>query len=98
MLFLVSVFKLIAEIALLCLVGQWVLGLLAGAGRERNTFYRIFQVLTGPFVRGARIITPRIVLDRHVPIVAFLILVFIWAAATLTKINLCLQIGIQQCR
>lgn len=98
MLFLVSTFKLVAEIALLCLVGQWVLGLLAGVGRERNAFYRIFQVLTGPFVRGARFITPRIVLDRHVPIVAFLILAFVWLAATLTKISLCLQIGVQQCR
>ena len=36
MLLLVSIFKLVAEIALLALLGQWVLGLLAGAKREQN--------------------------------------------------------------
>ncbi|MDO9090807.1 MAG: hypothetical protein Q8K31_02085 [Burkholderiaceae bacterium] len=98
MLLVLSIFKLIAEIALLCLAGQWLLGLLAGAGRERNSFYRIFQVLTGPFVRGARFITPRVVIDRHVPIVAFLLLAFIWLAVTWAKISLCLQIGVHLCR
>ena len=33
--------KLIAEIALMALAGQWVLGLLAGARRDGNFFYRV---------------------------------------------------------
>ena len=48
-LLLVSSVKLIAEIALLALVGQWLLGLLAGRKREENFFYRLLQVLTNPF-------------------------------------------------
>ena len=97
MLLFVSSVKLVAEIALLALLGQWVLGLLAGRKRETNLFYQLFQVLTGPFVRGARLITPRIVLDRHVPQVAFLLLAFTWVFATAYRIQICLQIGVQQC-
>jgi hypothetical protein len=95
---LVSIFKLLAEIALLALVGQWVLGLLAGGKRDQNLFYQLLQVMTKPFVRAARLITPRIVIDRHVPLVAFLLLLFIWLAATIAKVNICVQIGVQACK
>lgn len=97
MLLFVSSVKLVAEIALLALLGQWVLGLLAGRKRDTNFFYQLFQVLTGPFVRGARLITPRIVLDRHVPLVAFLLLAFAWLFATAYRIQICRQIGVEQC-
>ena len=54
MLLLVSSVKLVAEIALLAFAGQWLLGLLAGKKREQNLFYKLLQVVTGPFVKGAR--------------------------------------------
>ena len=54
MLLLVSSIKLIAEIALMALIGQWLLGLLAGATRDTNLFYQLLTVLTGPFIKGAR--------------------------------------------
>jgi hypothetical protein len=97
-LLLVEILKTLAEIALLCLAGQWVLGLLAGAKREQNLFYQLFQVLTKPLVAGARFIAPRVVLDRHVPLVAFLLLFFVWLLATISKINICLQIGVHLCK
>jgi hypothetical protein len=97
-LLLVSSLKLIAEIALLAFAGQWLLGLLAGRRRDTNFFYRLLQTLTSPFVRGARWITPRIVLERHLPLVAFLLLAFTWLVATVTKINLCLQSGVNLCK
>ena len=77
-LLLVNILKTIVEIALMALVGQWVLGLLAGAKRDTNFFYRVLQVVTRPFVRLARLLSPPIVLDRHVPLVAFLLLAFSW--------------------
>lgn len=98
MLTAVSIVKLLAEIALLALAGQWVLGLLAGAKREQNLFYQVLQVMTRPFVRGTRYITPRIVIDRHVPIVAFLLLLFVWMGATVAKISICVQMGVQLCK
>jgi hypothetical protein len=94
----VSAVKLIAEIALMALVGQWILGLMAGAKRETNVFYRTLQVVAQPFVRLARLLSPPVVLDRHVPVVAFLLLTFMWLFATLTKIDLCLQIGMEACK
>ena len=97
-LFLVSAVKLIAEIALLALAGRLVLGLLAGANRERNVFYRLLQLLSDPFVKGLRAITPRVVLDRHMPLAAFVAMAMVWVGATLMKIRVCLEIGIAQCR
>lgn len=98
MLLFVSSIKLIAEIALLALLGQGALYLLAGAKREANVFYRLLKVMTNPFVRGARMVSPRVVLDRHVPLVAFGVMAFVWIAATVYKIQLCLETGVQACR
>jgi hypothetical protein len=98
MLFTVSMIKLIAEVALLALFGQWVLGLLAGAKKDTNLFYQILQIVGKPFVAAARVITPKQVIDRHVPLVAFLLLLFVWLAATLMKIRTCLQIGVELCK
>lgn len=90
--------KLIAEIALLALLGQWLLGLLAGARREQNLFYMVLKTIGSPFVRVARLLSPRLVLDRHVPLVAFFLLLFIWLASTIFKIQHCLQIGVELCK
>ena len=95
---IVSSVKLVAEIALMALAGQFVLGLLAGAKRDDNFFYRLLQVLTNPFVKGVRRITPRVVIDRHIPLATFLLVALVWVVVTLVKINLCLQIGVQSCR
>ena len=95
---LVSILKLIAEIALLALAGQWVLGLLAGAKRDQNMFYKLLQVVTRPFVSGARMVTPKVVIDRHVPLVTFFLLLFVWIGATIAKINICVQIGVELCK
>lgn len=97
LLFATSV-KLIAEIALMAMLGQWLVGLLAGPRRDNNLFYKTLKVLTDPFVRGARFISPRVIIDRHVPAVAFFLLAVVWAAATMAKIQLCVAVGVQACR
>lgn len=98
MLLFVSAVKLVAEIALMALLGQGLLYLLAGEKRERNVFYQLLQVLTRPFLGLTRKITPRIVLDRHVPLVAFLLLALAWFMATVAKIGLCVQVGVEACK
>lgn len=97
MLMLVSAVKLVAEIALLALIGQWILGLLAGARRDTNFFYQLLSIMTRPFVRGTRLITPRVVVDSHVPLVTFLLLAMTWIVATVARISICVQIGVQAC-
>lgn len=98
MLLLTSSLKLIAEIALLAMLGQWLLGLLAGAKRDSNFFYQMLSILTRPFTRLTRLLSPRVVLDRHIPLAAFLLLLSVWLVVTVVKINLCLQIGVAQCQ
>ncbi|MCA3237167.1 MAG: hypothetical protein ACK5RC_15565 [Curvibacter sp.] len=90
--------KLIAEIALLALAGQWLLGLLAGARKDQNIFYKMLQTIGSPFTRVARLVSPKFVLDRHVPLVAFLLLVFVWLSATIYKVQTCVQIGLELCK
>jgi hypothetical protein len=98
MLLFATSIKLIAEIALMALLGQWLVGLLAGPRRDTNIAYRLLKVLTDPFVRGARFISPRVVIDRHLPAVAFLVLGMVWAVATVYKIQICINLGMQACR
>jgi hypothetical protein len=98
MLLFISALKLIVEIALLSLFGQWVLGLLAGQKKEGNIFYKLLETLGKPFVQIARFITPRVILDRHVPLVAFLLLAFAWLIVTWTKVNHCIRIGVEMCQ
>ncbi len=98
MLLLVSTVKLIAEIALMALLGQWLLGLLAGAKRDKNLFYQILQILGRPFVSVARLVSPKFVVERHLPLVAFLLLAFVWLGVTILKIQTCLQIGVALCK
>lgn len=98
MLLLVSSVKLVAEIALLALAGQFLLGLMAGQKRETNFFYKLLQLLAKPFTRAVRLITPRQVADHQVPIVTFCLLLVIYAVVTFEKINLCLHAGMVGCR
>ena len=98
MLLLVTAVKLIAEIALMALLGQWLLGLLAGAKRDKNIFYQILQMVGRPFVSVARLVTPKFVVERHLPLVAFFLLLFAWFGVTILKIQTCLQIGVELCK
>ncbi|TDQ43759.1 hypothetical protein [Tepidicella xavieri] len=101
--FFVIAVKLIAEIALLSLLGRWVLGAWlrrlgpAGAGQE-NVFLWVLDTLTRPFVVVAGWVTPRWIPRAHLPLVAFGLLAVVWLAALLGKIGLCVELGMEQCR
>jgi hypothetical protein len=98
MFLMISALKLITEIALLALLGQWILGLLAGQRKQHNVFYQVLQIIGRPFVQLTRWVTPRIVLDRHLPLVAFLLLGFVWLMTTAAKISYCLKVGVSLCQ
>lgn len=98
MLLFLSSLKMVCEIALLALVGQAVLYVLAGAKRDGNFFYQLLKILTRPFIAAARFITPRQVLNAHVPLVAFLLLLLTWAVVTFEKIRHCVGVDMVGCR
>lgn len=90
--------KLIAEIALLALCGQWIVGFLSGASRDDNPFYAFLKLLGRPWIVLARWFSPKVVLDRHLPLVAFFLLLLVWGAASFAKVGICLQTGTNLCR
>lgn len=90
MLLLVTILKALAEIAGLSLIGQGILYVLAGARRDRNFVYKLFQGLTLPVMKLARLITPKVVLDRHLGYVAILLVAIVWFISGNAKLAMCL--------
>lgn len=88
-LFMVSALRAIVEVAGFALLGQGLLAVLAGKAREQNFVYQLFQVVTRPVIRVVRFITPRFILDQHMPLVSFFMLVWLWVALALAKRYLC---------
>ena len=74
MLTVLNAIQLVLYIALLALIGQGALYVLAGAKRDSNVFYKLLQVLTKPFTSLVRLMTPKLVSDQQVPVVTFLLL------------------------
>ena len=75
---LIVVAKALAELAGLFLLGRGLLYLLAGHKRDTNLFYQVMCVITNPVIRLARLVTPKVVIDAHVPYVAFMLVLWIW--------------------
>ena len=82
-LLLVVIAKALAELAFMFLLGRGLLYVLAGRKRQGNIFYQVFCILTDPLLRAARWVTPRVVVDTHIPVVAVVLLVWIWLALAL---------------
>lgn len=78
MAFLLVIVKAIIEVAGMALLGQFLVGIFAWGRREGNIVYRLFQTVASPFTWIARKVSPRIVLDQHIPLVAFMLLLFAW--------------------
>lgn len=81
----ITTMRVLVEIALLSLVGQGVLYVLAGAHRDRNVFYMVLKTLASPAMRVARFVSPKIVVDRHVGWVALFLLALLWAGLAVLK-------------
>lgn len=79
-LLLVVIVKALAELAFLFLLGRGALYLLAGRRRDGNIFYQVLRIVTDPVIRAARWITPRFVMDSHIPMVAVVLVAWIWLA------------------
>ena len=88
-LFLIGVLRALVEVALLSLLGQGLLGLLAGSRRHTNTVYRLFVLITSPFVKVVRRIAPPQIIDRHLPVVAFFVLFWAWIGLAWLKRTYC---------
>lgn len=72
--------QLIVAIALMGLIGQGILYVLAGDKRETNLFYQIIRIIPSPFVKLFRLLTPKVFPDRVIPFATFcgLAAIFLW--------------------
>jgi hypothetical protein len=96
MLMLLDILKALLEVAGLALLGQGLLFLFAGAKRERNVVYQALATVTRPVIRFTRFITPRVVLDRHLGLVAFLFVAITWFFVLVEKQSVCTEGGLGQ--
>ena len=96
-LLLLTIAKALVELAGLFLLGQGLLYLLAGPKRDTNYFYQLLKMLTRPAIFVARRITPRFVLDRHIPYAAGLVLFWIWLGLIVAMAHVCKSSGVD-CR
>ncbi|MDD5388108.1 MAG: hypothetical protein PHD37_02110 [Gallionellaceae bacterium] len=88
-LLLVSTARALVEVAGFALIGQGLLALIAGKQRHGNLFYRILQIISGPVVSVARMLSPRFIHDSQVPPLAFFLLFCLWILLALVKRHLC---------
>ena len=79
---LLGIVQLVVAIALMALIGQAILYVLAGSNRDKNPFYQIIRIIPSPFVKLFRLITPRTFSDKYMPFAAFcgLSAIFLWLA------------------
>ena len=92
----VVILKSLAELSAMFILGQGILYVLAAKNRDTNLFYGLFRVITKPLYAATRAITPRAILDRHIPYVALMLIFWIWVFATYMKIDICAS-GQVQC-
>ncbi len=93
-LFIISILRALIEVAGLSLLGQGAVALLSGKYRDQNIFYKLFQIVTRPVIKATRFIAPRVIIDAHVPFLAFFILFWLWIALALAKRHLCALHGL----
>jgi hypothetical protein len=84
-----GIVQLVVAIALMALIGQAILYVLAGRNRENNLFYQIIRVIPSPFVKLFRLITPRTFADKYIPFAAFcgLAALFLWLAFEIPRVR-----------
>lgn len=88
-LFILGVLRALVEVALLFLIGQGLLALLAGSRRHSNTIYKLFVLVTSPVIKIVRKISPPQIIDKHLPFVAFFVLFWCWIGLAWLKRMYC---------
>jgi uncharacterized protein YggT (Ycf19 family) len=74
--FLLLAAQTLVLVAGCALLGQFLVGAFNWRGRQQNLVYRLFQVIASPVVKVVRWVTPKVVIDQHIPIAAFMVLLF----------------------
>jgi hypothetical protein len=98
MLLVVVILKSLIELSLMFIVARFLLGLLAGAKRATNVFWQLLDVAAKPALWLTRRVSPRVILDQHIPLAAASWLLVAWVLVVKVKIDMCLQLGVGACQ
>ncbi len=98
MLLAVVIAKSLIELSLMFIVGRFLLGLLAGAKRDQNVFWQLLDVASKPALWITRKISPKLILDQHIPLATSSWLIIAWVLMVQLKIDMCLELGITTCQ
>lgn len=78
--FALAVVHEIVKFVGLLYIGQGLVRVLCFGRHATNPVYNFLRFLTSPVERVVRAISPRSVLDRHIPLASFLVMFWIWLA------------------
>ena len=95
-LLILGILRALVEVAMLFLIGQGLLAVLAGNRRHTNTVYKLFLLITSPVVKIVRKISPPQVIEKHLPFVAFFVLFWLWIGLAWLKRLYC-ESNLLQC-
>jgi hypothetical protein len=98
MLLAVVIAKSLIELSLMFIVGRFLLGLLAGANRDNNVFWQLLDVASKPALWLTRKVSPKLILDQHIPLAASSLLLIAWVFMVQLKIEMCFEMGIATCQ
>jgi hypothetical protein len=76
--FLLRALKAVVEVAGFAYLGQGLVAVFSGARRDQNVIYQVFRIVTGPVTRATRFLMPKFIPDRHIPFIAFGLLLWVW--------------------
>ena len=91
---LLGILRALAEIAGLFLLAQGALYILVGGKRDRNFVYQLFRIITRPAISVTRLIVPKAIVDRYIPIVAFMLLFCVWILLAYVRLIVCKSAGL----
>ena len=75
---IITVLRALVEVAGWFLLAQGALYLLAGGTRDKNFVYQLFVIVTRPVISATRFMMPKVIVDKHIPFVAFFLIFWLW--------------------
>jgi hypothetical protein len=90
--------KLVLEVGLLSWLAQGLVGLLAGARREANPFWRLLSWVVAPWLRLTRWLGRGRLSGPAAYRLTGALLALLWLGVTALKITWCLRQGVASCR
>lgn len=91
MLLLVVIAKSLIELSFMFLAGRFLLGLLAGAKRQANVMWQLLDVASKPSLWITRKLSPKLILDQHIPLATASWLLIAWVFVVKLKVDMCVS-------